>query len=221
MRAAGDPDTDTLQDWLVQGAPLGMDRRIETTGVFPPADNPDKEDYSPTPGVAEQVTEGWEHHRSVLENPEDAHKEFERYRAAQIAVDFDKTTLERIFPKGHVNGLEFAPDFTSRAVTVRIPAKTTDASEQDAQELLYAQMLPLEKLRRLAGKGGWIMNLLPKARLGRHRRRGAATQLLGAGKARKHTRGGVRACLVAKRQVEVALRWIVAFWSNPQLLRGA
>ena len=38
VRAAGDPDTNTLQDWLVQGAPLGMDRRIGTTGVFPPAD---------------------------------------------------------------------------------------------------------------------------------------------------------------------------------------
>ena len=37
MRVAGDPDANTLQDWLVQGA-LGMDRRIETTGVFPPAD---------------------------------------------------------------------------------------------------------------------------------------------------------------------------------------
>ena len=93
MREAGDPDANTLQDWLVQGAPLGMDRRIETTGVFPPADKPDKEDHSPTPD------------RSVLENPVDAHREFERYRAAQIAVDVDKNTLERLFPKGHVNKL--------------------------------------------------------------------------------------------------------------------
>ena len=42
MRVAGDPDANTLRDWLAQGAPLGMDRRIETTGVFPPADKPDK-----------------------------------------------------------------------------------------------------------------------------------------------------------------------------------
>ena len=46
MRVAGDPDANTLQDWLVQGAPLGMDRRTETTGVFPPADKPDKDDHS-------------------------------------------------------------------------------------------------------------------------------------------------------------------------------
>ena len=41
----------------------------------------------------------------VLENPVDAHRKFERYRAAQIAVDVDKNTLERLFPKGHVNKL--------------------------------------------------------------------------------------------------------------------
>ena len=93
MRAAGDPDANTLQDWLVQGAPLGMDRRIETTGVFPPADKPDKEDHSPTPD------------RSVLENPVDAHRELERCRAAQIAADVDINTVERLFSKGHVNKL--------------------------------------------------------------------------------------------------------------------
>ena len=103
MRVAGDPDANTLQDWLVQGAPLRMDRRMETTGVFPPADKPDKEDHSPTPDVSEQLTVGWEHYRSVPENPVDAHKEYERYRAAQIAVDIDKDTLECLFPKGHVN----------------------------------------------------------------------------------------------------------------------
>ena len=37
--------------------------------------------------------------------PEDAHRELERYRAAQIAVDIDKDTPERLFPKGHVNKL--------------------------------------------------------------------------------------------------------------------
>ena len=59
MRVAEDPDTNTLQDWLVQGAPLGMDRRIETTGLFPLADKPDKEDLSPTPDVSEQLAYGW------------------------------------------------------------------------------------------------------------------------------------------------------------------
>ena len=58
-----------------------------------------------SPFHALQLTEWWGHYRSVLKNPEDAHKEFERYRAAQIAVDVDNTTLERLLPKGHVNNL--------------------------------------------------------------------------------------------------------------------
>ena len=82
-----------------------MDRKIETTEIFPPADKPDKEDDSPTPDVSEQLTVGGGHYKSVLENPEDAHKEFDRFRAAQIAVDIDKTTLERLFPRGHINKL--------------------------------------------------------------------------------------------------------------------
>ena len=79
-------------------------------------------------------------------------------------------------------------------------------------------MLPLKKLRGLAGKGGWIMNLLPKASWTIQRLRGAIAEeerrlsSLKAGNARKHTRGGVRNYLTARRQVEVALRWIVAFW---------
>ena len=55
--------------------------------------------------MSEQLTVGGGHYKSVLKNPEDAHKEFDRYRAAQIAVDIDKTTLERLFPRGHINKL--------------------------------------------------------------------------------------------------------------------
>ena len=61
-------------------------------------------------------------------------------------------------------GLEFAPDFQSHTVIVRIPAKTAISFKQDVQELLVAPMFLLKKLRRFAGTGGWIMNLLPKAR---------------------------------------------------------
>ena len=425
MRAAGDPDANTLQDWLVQGAPLGMDRRVETTGVFPPADKPDEEDHSPTRDASEQLIVWWWHYRSVLENPEDAHKEFEWCRAAQIAVDIDKDTLERLFPKGHVSkfgaqcqgvarkaqmapgrgheafqgkrtsGSARAPDpasaarrrgrlggvvfrgcllglhvrsrrflrkchvrlfrrilsrtgaprrtqelfgrgsafsfwirpkhcahvpygvwferctthmvpgrgcswkgcasnaggrpsvmpcsgpnqhihrrptpqlawhaeaarqaassrvtllersrvqsrlgqrdevqggqvdrfrvrtrFPSHTVTVRIPTKTADAFKQDAQELLNAPMLPLKKLRGLAGKGGWIMNLLPKSRWTIQRFWGAIAEeerrcsSLKTSMARKHARGEVRSYLIARRQVEVSLHWIVAFWGDQGL----
>jgi len=103
LRAAGDPDADVLQDWLVHGAPLGMDRVIETTGIFPPADHPEKEDNSPTPELLSQ--DGLEHYKSVRENPDDAHREFERYKAAQIAVDIPPNVLTDKFPRGHINKL--------------------------------------------------------------------------------------------------------------------
>ena len=74
------------------------------------------------------------------------------------------------------------------------------------------------------GKGGWIMNLLPKARWTiqrfweSHRRGRTATQLLEKqANARKHTRGGARNYLTARRQVEVSSRWIVAFWGDQGL----
>ena len=95
-------------------------------------------------------------------------------------------------------GLVFAPDFQSHTVTVRIPAKTANAFQQGAQELLVAPMFLLKKLRGLAGKGGWIMNLLPKARWTIQRWWGAIAEAerqlssLKAGKARRHTRGGTR-----------------------------
>ena len=76
-------------------APLVMDRRRETTGVFPTNSRCGQNNSHWGGGI----TGPW------LENPEDAHKEFERYRAAPTAVDIDKDTLERLFPKGHVNKL--------------------------------------------------------------------------------------------------------------------
>ena len=80
-------------------------------------------------------------------------------------------------------------------------------------------MLPLKKLRRLAVKGGWIMNLLPKARwtIQRFCEKERRLSSLKAGEALKHTRGGERNNLIARRQVEVSLRWIVAFWGDQGL----
>ena len=83
------------------------------------------------------------------------------WTAAGFKVAWAKRTRSKV---AKWIGLEFAPDFQSHTVTVRIPAKTANAFKQDAQELLVAPMFPLKKLRRLAGKGGWNMNLLPKAR---------------------------------------------------------
>ena len=75
----------------------------------------------------------------------------------------------------------------------------------------------------LTGKGGWIMNLLPKARWTIQRCWGAIAEeerrlsSFVAGMARRRTRGGTRNHLIARRQVGVSLRWIVAFWGGQEL----
>ena len=67
------------------------------------------------------------------------------------------------------------------------------------------------------------MNLLPKARwtiqrcwvaIAEEERRLSSFK---AGTARRHIRGGTRNHLIARRQVEVSLRWIVAFWGDQEL----
>ena len=65
------------------------------------------------------------------------------------------------------------------------------------------------------------MNLLPKARWTIQKFWGVIAEeeerrlsSWKAGEARTHTRGGTRNYLIARRQVEISLRWIVAFWSD-------
>ena len=65
----------------------------------------------------------------------------------------------------------------------------------------------------LLPKARWIMQMLWGAIAEEERRRSS----LETGKARKHTRGGVRTCLFARRQVKIALRWIVAFCGDQVL----
>ena len=67
------------------------------------------------------------------------------------------------------------------------------------------------------------MNLLPKARWTIQRCWGAIAEeerrlsSFVAGMARRRTRGGTRNHLIARRQVEVSLRWIDAFWCGQEL----
>ena len=88
-------------------------------------------------------------------------------------------------------------------------------SKQDAQKLLSAPMIPLKMLRQLAGKpkARWTIQRLWGSIAEEERRRSSQA----AGNERRPTRSGMRTHLVARRQVEVALRWIVAFWGDQGL----
>ena len=134
MRAAGDPDANTSR---MAGArrTAGHGQKDRNHWCFPacgqarqrrPFANPRCVNRNiPASGqarqdVSEQLTWEWGHYRSVLENPKDAHKEFERCRAARIAVDVDKATLERPFPKGHVNKLGLIVKESPEKLKVRL-----------------------------------------------------------------------------------------------------
>ena len=134
LRIAGDPDADILQDWLVNGAPLGMDRQIEVSGVFPPAAAPDREDDSPPPDVLEQIAAGFEHYKSVADNLEEATLEFDRYRQAGIAVDVDDRLLAERFKAGHVNklGLIIKESHGKRKVRIIVDMRRSRANARAA-----------------------------------------------------------------------------------------
>ena len=112
-------------------------------------------------------------------------------------------------------GLQFAPDFQSHTVTVRQAGCARTAGRRDVSSF--------EEAPPVRGKG-WLDHESPSQSevdnpeiLGSHRRRRMAIRSLKGGKARRHNRGGTRNYLIARRQVEVSLRWIVAFWSDQGL----
>ena len=102
LRAAGDPDTTHLENWTLHGAPMGIDMEIPTAGIFPPSTK-----GKPAPSVAPELAAQWyeifHHYQSVLDNAEDAHKEFERFLGRGFAVRLDQGRVLLRFPEGHLN----------------------------------------------------------------------------------------------------------------------
>lgn len=85
-RAAGDPDADDMYCWLTQGAPAGIEVKIEDAARIFPASRGDEE-----PEMAADYSDPWEHtnYSSVDEDPHAA-PEVERL----IATGFVKATRD-------------------------------------------------------------------------------------------------------------------------------
>jgi hypothetical protein len=85
-------------------------------------------------------------------------------------------------------------------------------------------MVPIRDLKRLAGKGGWVMSVVPKAAWTIKRIWAAVTseerlvKQIQVGSATRTGGGGQRHSLIALKQVEPALKWIAAFWGNENLV---
>ena len=102
LRAAGDPDTSHLEDWTLNGAPMGIDKEIPTAGIFPPSTKP-RPGVSVAPELASQWAEIFHHYQSVLDNADDADKEFQRFVNRGFAVRLKQGRVLLRFPKGHLN----------------------------------------------------------------------------------------------------------------------
>ena len=68
-KLSGDPDTECLSTWLLQGAPLGFTQPIPNTGIFPKVDSIDWETEAATD--LHRSFLGWTNHPSATEWEED------------------------------------------------------------------------------------------------------------------------------------------------------
>jgi hypothetical protein len=134
-------------------------------------------------------------------------------------------------------GIEFEFVEAEGTLIARIPKEYAAEVAQEACDLLRLQMIPVARLRQFAGKCGWIMNLITRARWTVNRL-WAALKATGAGTAEGHDprmqgsartvpaagrglaqrrSGGQHHSLINVQQIAPALRWIAAFWGQPKL----
>ena len=81
--------------------------------------------------------------------------------------------------------------------------------------MLQMAMIPVRLLRRFAGRGGWIMSIIPRARWTVMRIWAAITACERQRAAGGQVRQGAGHSLVARKQVEAALTWVRVFWGMP------
>lgn len=119
-------------------------------------------------------------------------------------------------------GLLFEIHEDTQSIFVKIPAEYIKDIVEEAQALLALAMIPVARLRRFAGRCGWVMNLVPRAqwtvqRLWAALKDARARRGHQRGLAQQRRRGGDHHSLVYAKQVAPPLRWISAFWGQPDL----
>ena len=102
LHLARDPDAAILQDWIVNGAPMGMDADIPTCGIFPPSSKPIPT-ASHAPSLDLVWNEAFEHYGSVVENLDDASREYERFVSNGFIIDLDAELVSHRFANGHLS----------------------------------------------------------------------------------------------------------------------
>ena len=109
IEKGNDPDK-FIPDWIENGAPLGIERTIETAGIFPPnEDNANNLDYhggSELEDAATQLERGeLLNYTSVQDNVDEAKVELDRYRQAGYMVDVPKAIVQHEMTHGTISKL--------------------------------------------------------------------------------------------------------------------
>ena len=99
-RRTGDPET-AVPEWLRQGAPFGIERDIETCGVFPPSKEALKGSTELPDGFSQAIRGDLVNYKTVEENKELAKEELDRLVTAGYAVrgkvdDTEVKTLSKL-----------------------------------------------------------------------------------------------------------------------------
>ena len=105
---SADPD-DVIPSWVRNGAPLGIEVPIQTRGIFPlnvEDNNLDYHGQHELEDAAAQMSHGdIPNYTSVLDHPEDAKIELDRYRKEGFMVDIDKETVTKEMSHGTISKL--------------------------------------------------------------------------------------------------------------------
>ena len=109
IEKGNDPDK-YVPEWIEKGAPLGIERPIETAGIFPPNDdtsnNLDYHGSSELEDAATQLERGeLLNYLSVQDNVEEAKVELDRYRQAGYMVDVPKAIVQHEMGHGTISKL--------------------------------------------------------------------------------------------------------------------
>ena len=90
VHRSGDPEGQVV-DWLRNGAPLGIERRIETSGIFPPVEEGEEgQEIHDAEGDGALERKGFKNYLSVEDNKKDAEIEISRYREKKFVMEIKK-----------------------------------------------------------------------------------------------------------------------------------
>ena len=85
-RVSGDPDC-ILASWLEQGAPIGIEKPIETSGIYPQVDGSCW--TAKALRTLERSSEGWSNYKSADEEPEEVQKLLDKAESQRFCRYFD------------------------------------------------------------------------------------------------------------------------------------